>query len=96
MPYTIKQYSRDKARKLGVMIRPSSQKKKKIDVYYNNKKIASIGHTDYMDYPSYIEKAGKEYADERRRLYRIRHAGEGDLGNKAKFPNAFYAWHILW
>ena len=40
----------DKAKKLGVEIKPSNLKNKKIDVYKNEKRIASIGDIKYKDY----------------------------------------------
>jgi hypothetical protein len=72
--YNITQYTKDKALKLGLEIKPSSQKGKKIDVYKNNKKIASIGALGMSDFPTYIKTHGKAYADERRRLYYLRHS----------------------
>lgn len=83
--YVITEYSRQQARKLGVELRPSSNPKKKIDVYKDGKKIASIGDINYSDYGTYLKTKGKAYADERRRLYRIRHKGENN-----------YSLKILW
>ena len=91
--YKIKDYSFIQAKKLAVTIKPSKKKGKKLDVY--NKKgelISSIGAIEYMDYPSYLEKRGYEYAKERKRLYRIRHAGE----EKNVGSNGYYAYYILW
>ena len=69
------------------------QKKKKIDVYdQNGKYITSIGSISNYDYPTYIERNGKEYADQRRKLYQLRHKGENKVLNSA----GFYAWYILW
>ena len=56
--YKITQYSKDKAKELNVTITPSTKPNKKIDVYKNNKKVASIGNINYFDYPSYIKKNG--------------------------------------
>jgi hypothetical protein len=53
------------------------------------KKIASIGAIGYKDYPTFIKEKGKAYADERRRLYHIRHAKDKNL-------NGYYAKKILW
>ena len=52
--------------------------------------ITSIGNLNYMDYPTYILKNGKEYADKRRRLYYIRH--KKDISH---FRGNLTA-HILW
>ena len=90
--YEIKARQKRNAKKLGVEIKPSTNKKKKIDVYKNDKKIASIGASSYNDYASYIETKGKEYADNRRRLYKIRH----EKTRKIIGSNSYYADKILW
>ena len=48
--YKISAYTKDRAKKIGVNVRPSKTAGKKIDVYKNNIKIASIGAIGYMDY----------------------------------------------
>jgi hypothetical protein len=92
MAYKITQYSYKKAKKLGIKIKPSSNKTKKIDIYKNNKKIASIGALGMNDYPTYIKKNGIKYANTRRRLYKIRHNND----RKYKGTNGWYADKILW
>lgn len=92
MVYDIKQYSFDKAAKLGVTIKPSTKKGKKIDVFKGNEKVASIGALGMNDYPTYIEDKGLDFANNRRRLYRIRH---NKNINKKDTPG-FYANRILW
>ena len=52
MPYIIKSYTKTQARKLGVVVKPSKVKGKKIDVFKNGKKIASVGALGYSDYPT--------------------------------------------
>lgn len=97
MVYTITEYSKKKAKELNVDIKPSKNKNKKIDVYKNNKKVASIGDIKYNDFPTYLlmENKGlveKGYANQRRKLYRIRH--KKDLDNKN--GNGYYSNQILW
>ncbi len=88
--YQITDYSFQQAKKLNVIIKPSTRKGKKIDVYDNNNKfIVSIGDINYMDYPSYIKEKGVKYADERRRLYHVRHKKDSNLAGK-------FAKNILW
>jgi hypothetical protein len=81
--YTITEYTQQKAKKMGLQVKPSTLKGKKIDVYKDDKKIASIGAIGYKDYPNYIKEEGKAYADERRRLYKLRHKNEGLRGKLA-------------
>lgn len=80
------------AQVLGVVIKPSTNKSKKIDVFKNGQKIAEIGATGYMDFELYIKSKGIEYAKERRRLYKIRHEN-----NRKKIGTpGYYADKILW
>jgi len=89
MTYKITDYSYNQAKKLNVDIKPSTNKKKKIDVFKNDKKIASIGAIGFLDFPNYLKK-DKNLAMERRKLYKQRH--KKDLNSK----NGFYANKILW
>jgi hypothetical protein len=90
MTYKIKDYSYKKAKELHVEIKPSKKKNKKIDVYKNGSLIAVIGDTRFLDYPSYIEKKGQNYANFRRKLYKERHKKDLNSGN------GFYANKLLW
>lgn len=92
MVYKIKQYSFDRAAELGVTIKPSTKKGKKIDVFDDGKKVASIGAIGYKDFPTYTAEEGLDFAQNRRRLYRIRHRDEL---NKVGTPG-YYAGRILW
>ena len=75
--YKILPYTYEQAKKLNVIVKPSENLKFKIDVYdLNGKYLFSGGSPTYFDYPHYIQSKGKQYADERRRLYRIRHYKE--------------------
>ena len=89
--YKIQPYSFAKADELGVYIKPSTKKNKKIDVFDGNHQyILSIGDQRYNDYPTYIKTRGYEYANERRRLYHLRHK-KYEWGSKG-----FYSSEILW
>jgi len=90
--YNILPYSKEQAKKLGVEIKPSKNKNKKIDVYKNDKKVASIGNINYKVFPTYMKEEGLEKAKERRKLYKIRH----DKDRKIKGTAGFYADKILW
>ena len=90
--YHITNYTKEKAKMLNVEIKPSTNKNKKIDVYKNNIKIASVGAKGYLDYPTYIETKGKQYANQRRTLYKKRHINDMDK----KGSNGYYANKLLW
>jgi hypothetical protein len=90
MGYTITNYSKKQAEKYDVVIQRSKKKNKKLDVYKNDQLIATIGHINYKDYPTYMREEGKEYAQERRKLYRKRHKHDLNSGNGK------WASRILW
>jgi hypothetical protein len=90
--YDIKAYTKARAKLLGVQVKPSTNKGKKIDVYKNNEKIASVGAIGYGDFPTYLQTKGKAYAESRKRLYKIRHEKDRNKPNTA----GFYADKLLW
>jgi hypothetical protein len=90
--YTIKKYSYEKAKKLGVNIKPSTRKNKKLDVYKNNKKIASIGALGYGDYPTFIDTEGLTSANNHRKKYKMRHNKDRHVKNSP----GYYADQLLW
>ena len=97
MSYNIKPYSKAQAKKLGVEIKPSKTKGKKIDVFKKGKKIASVGAIGYKDYPTYMQlekqgKVAKGTANKRRKMYKIRH----NKDRKVRGSNGYYADKILW
>ena len=92
MPYNITKYTYKKAKKLGVTVKHSTNKTKKIDVFKNGAKVASVGAYGMNDFPTYIKKNGMKFAKTRRRLYRIRH--EKDRHEKG--TPGYYADKLLW
>jgi hypothetical protein len=93
MAYRIKPYSYSRAEKLGVVIKPSTVKGKKIDVFNKKgEKLASIGAIGYGDYPTFWQTKGKPFADEKRRLYKMRH----EKDRKVRGSAGYYADQILW
>ena len=92
MAYKIKRRQFIQAKKLGVKIKPSRSKNKKIDVFKDGKKVAVIGNTNYSDYATYRKTKGSKYADERKRLYKARHENT----RKRRGSNSYYADKILW
>ena len=93
MAYSITQYSYRQAKKLGVTIKPSEVKGKKIDVFNKKgEKIASVGYLGMNDYPTWIRKMGKDFADRRRKAYKSRHEKDRHIVGSA----GYYADKILW
>jgi hypothetical protein len=97
MAYKITNYTKAQAKKLGVSVRASSVKGKKIDVIKDKKKVASVGAIGYNDFPTFkrLEERGivpKGTADKRRALYKTRH----DKDRKAKGSRGYFADQLLW
>lgn len=88
--YQIKPLQIAKAKKYGYTIKPSKSKGKKIDVYRNGVKIASIGAVGYKDYATYLKEQSLEYANAKRQQYKARHA------NDIKKGRGRLSWLILW
>ncbi len=93
MAYRIKPYTKSQAKKYGVSVKPSSVEGKKIDVFNSKgEKLASVGAIGYGDYPTFWEQKGKEFADEKRRLYKMRHAKD----RVVRGTPGWYADKLLW
>jgi hypothetical protein len=97
MAYKIQPYTFQRASKLGLTVRPSTVRGKKIDVYSRGKKLASVGAQGYGDYPTFLsmEKTGqvsRGYADARRKAYKARH----QKNRKRKGSRGWLADQLLW
>jgi len=77
--------ARENAKKIGVTIKTSTVKHKKLDVFKDSKKVASIGDIRYSDFLT----TGDE---DRRKNYLKRHE---KTRMKVGSPS-YYAWKILW
>lgn len=86
--YTITDYTKRRAKELGLTVAVSKKKGKKLDVFKDNELIASIGDTNYKDFPTFVLEDGQEVANERRRLYRQRH--------RKNTLNELLALYLLW
>jgi hypothetical protein len=90
--YDITKYTYKKAKKLGVVVKPSTNHTKKLNVYKNNKKIASIGAYGMSNFPTYMKTRGVTYAKKRRRLYKMRHEKDRHL----KWSRGWLSDKLLW
>ena len=77
--------ARRKAARIGVSVRPSTVKGKKLDVFKDGEKVAAIGAMEYEDFNIHGDK-------ERRRLYKMRH----EKTRHKKGTPSYYADQILW
>lgn len=86
MPQTNLRKARERAAGLGVTVRPSTVKNKKLDVFNKDgEKIASIGDIRYSDFLQHGD-------EERRKRYKIRHQKNRNVKGSA----GYYADRILW
>ena len=86
MPQTDLTKARSKASKIGVTVKPSTVKHKKLDVYNKDgDKVASIGDLRYSDFNLHGDR-------ERRQRYKIRHEKHRHRRGTA----SYYADQILW
>lgn len=92
MSYTITQYTRNQAKKLGVTVKRSTNPKKKLDVFKEGKKVASVGAIGYKDFPTFKKEDGPEVANKKRKAYKSRHE---KYRHKVGTPS-YYADKLLW
>lgn len=91
-PYVITPYTRQRAKALGVTVKPSTKPTKKIDVVRDGMVIASVGGRGYKDFPTYLATEGTAVANQKRSSYRARHAK--DL--RVKDSPGYWANALLW
>jgi len=78
---------------LGVVIFPSDNPKYKLDLYdHRGRFMFRLGDSRYSDYPTYLKTHGKKFADNRRRLYMLRHHKEIEKDG----TRGWWAWRLLW
>lgn len=79
----------------GYIIKVSTRKNKKYDVYKDDKFITSFGDKRYQQYHDKIgHYSNLDHGDKKRRdAYRTRHRGD-----KIYDPNyaGYWSWHYLW
>ena len=93
MVYQIEPGTYKAAKRLGVVVRPSQNPNKKLDVYdTQNNKLVSVGAAGMNDYWKYLKNEGLLVANERRRLYKQRHEKDRHLRGSP----GFWADRLLW
>ena len=85
MPQTILSKAKARAKALGVEVKPSTRKNKKLDVFKNGEKLVSIGDIRYSDYLQHGD-------EDRSKRYKARHEPHR---HKRGTPS-YYADQILW
>jgi hypothetical protein len=87
--YEITDYTKQRAKELGVRVLSSTKKNKKLDIYKDGRFITSVGDTRYGDYPTFMKLYGLEFANKRRKAYHQRHKNDSGIAGKI-------ASYLLW
>jgi len=90
--YSITPHTKRQAKRIGVTVKPSKRKGKKLDVYKNGKLVASIGAIGYTDYGTLLKKGKRAEAAKRRKQYKQRHQNN----RTKKATPGWYADQLLW
>lgn len=93
MTYEIQPYTFNRAKELGVVVKPSMTGNYKLDVF--NKKgdvISRVGDRRYGDFPTFLKQEGREFANKRRKAYKVRH----EKDRKEKGTRGWFADQLLW
>ena len=100
MSYIIRDWTKKQAKKHKLIVYPAENGKHKLEVYDDKGlflgNVGAIGYNDYAQYLD-IEKAGlvpKGYANERRRLYHLRHRKE--KGFDEPYTRSWLSKVLLW
>ena len=100
--YVITDYSKLRLKELNdaldsnaISIEPSKNKTKKIDIFINNKKVASVGAIGMKDFPTHIKERGLEFANKRQKAFNNRFKRIPNIKN-GKITNMFYSRYFLW
>lgn len=92
MAYNVTLHTRRQAKRIGVTVKPSKVKGKKIDVFKNGQKIASVGAIGYDDYGTLISRGKRQLAEKKRKSYKARH----QRTRTKKNSNSYFADQLLW
>jgi hypothetical protein len=100
--YKITEHTKNRLKELNkklntnkITIDLSSNKNKKIDVFIDNDKVASVGNLGYSDFGTYMETHGEDFAEIRKKLYYQRHKNENDIKD-GEVTNSWFAKYFLW
>ena len=91
--FHIKPYHRLISRNLNVIIKPSTTRCYKLDVFdRDGNLITQIGDRRYSDFLSFVEEKGYDFAERRRELYLKRHKKDSQVEGS----RGWFSAKILW
>jgi hypothetical protein len=92
--YEISDYTKNKAKQLGLIVYPSDNPKYKLEVYDEKTGLFKcyLGASGYKDFEIYLKENGIDFAENRRRLYFARHQKDiSKIGSRG-----WLSWCLLW
>lgn len=97
MAYVITDEIKRRAKAIGVEVKPSNAKGKKLDAFKNGVLQASFGAKGYKDFHLYKKEEGQQVANQKRKQYKARH----EKNRKVKYRDGrltagYLADKILW
>jgi hypothetical protein len=97
MSYPITPDIKNRAKAIGVTVKPSASKGKKLDAFKNGVYQASFGGKGYKDYHLYKKEDGQQVANQKRKQYKARHEKDRKVKYRdGKLTAGFLADRILW
>lgn len=97
MTYPITAEIKKRAKAVGVEVKPSTVKGKKLDAFKDGVKQASFGAVGYKDYHLYKKEDGQQVANEKRKQYKSRHEKNRHIKYRdGKLTPGYLADKILW
>lgn len=97
MSYTITNEIKERAKKLGIIVKPSKKADKKLDAYKDGQFQASFGAKGYKDYHVYKRTEGQKVANEKRQQYKARHEKDRHIKYRdGKLTAGYLADKLLW
>lgn len=97
MSYPITAEIKKRAKTLGITVKPSSVKAKKLDAFKDGVKQSSFGAKGYKDYHLYKKEEGVAVANQKRKQYKQRHEKDRHVKYRnGKLTAGYLADKILW
>lgn len=95
--YVITDEIKKRANAIGITVKPSISKGKKLDAFKNGVLQASFGGKGYKDYHLYKKEDGQQVANEKRKQYKARHEKDRKVKYRdGKLTAGYLADRILW
>lgn len=97
MPYPITAEIKSRAKDIGVTVKTSKNKDKKLDAYKDGVFQTSFGGKGYKDYHLYKKEQGEQVANQKRKQYKSRHENNRHIKYRnGKLTAGWLSDKLLW